>query len=669
MIDPITLALLPVTCSFIASGISTLVNSVVNANNAKLNSNTQKEISNTNIALQYERDISQKEIEKIKLKQQDLLQERSLSVQKSENKLNREAQVELAALNHLSQRGENQLTREQNERLSELNRQAQVDLARFAQSFQHDENLLTREQNDRLAQLTRDFQANEGKLSREHLERLEIWRSSLQKELSDRSRNLQLELKEIDAKLTWELRHFDRESARIRMREEKMLAQSPIWEAAKSILANDSNTSVPHLHIFVSPPILKYDTQVSPERNNVNIPEMEQHLNGRLREFFGEYSKHQRPIDYLGASAWMSKVFRGEAAARSIFDSLKSEPTIIIESSVEGEEIEINFAYWGLGYTYPAYFTGARFSWRELLFDFVKKRTLDWFDRREKAGEIESQWIDNCDEDVLKRYKHNRAIIERERKCLAGGDDLSDIKRDYQVQAQDLESLKKYLTVYHCFYAGILADDYFLSELAPTHRQPPLLPRLIANLIKNFRDEEQTIVLSQLLDAYRSFYGHLQSTESNWIPDLKLELAEAFMELPQQFGAMSLLKESLHALDSPLVAIDPNVEISTLLTSLKSKLSIGDRDYVDRLNHSLAQLGIDEKIDLADCCYQRAMEYYRDGAARSSIIDFTHNITLRENLAAYYYRGLAHIQLQEYATAIGDLTHVIDSAALDAIVF
>jgi hypothetical protein len=102
-------------------------------------------------------------------------------------------------------------------------------LARLNQAFQHDENLLTRSQNERLAELTREFQANEGKLSREHLEQLGIWRASLQRELSDRQRNLQLELKEIETKLTRELRYFDRESARIKMREEKMLGQSPLF--------------------------------------------------------------------------------------------------------------------------------------------------------------------------------------------------------------------------------------------------------------------------------------------------------------------------------------------------------------------------------------------------------------------------------------------------------
>ncbi|WP_310423678.1 hypothetical protein [Chamaesiphon sp. VAR_48_metabat_135_sub] len=164
------------------------------------------------------------------------------------------------------------------------------------QAFQHDENLLTRSQNERLAELTREFQANEGKLSREHLEQLEIWRASLQRELSDRQRNLQLELKEIETKLTRELRYFDRESARIKMREEKMLGQSPIWEAAKSILNNNSNNSVPHLHVFFSPPNLKYDTIVSPDRNSIKAPEMEQHLNGGLHDFFGECSKENRQI-------------------------------------------------------------------------------------------------------------------------------------------------------------------------------------------------------------------------------------------------------------------------------------------------------------------------------------------------------------------------------------
>ncbi|WP_310423681.1 hypothetical protein [Chamaesiphon sp. VAR_48_metabat_135_sub] len=102
--------------------------------------------------------------------------------------------------------------------------------------------------------------------------------------------------------------------------------------------------------------------------------------------------------------------------------------------------------------------------------------------------------------------------------------------------------------------------------------------------------------------------------------------------------------------------------------SLKAKLSIGDQDYVEKLNRSLVQLGIDELIDLADCCYQRAIEYYQDGATRSSMIDFSHSIALADNLAAYYYRGMAHTQLQEYAIAIADLTQVINRAAPDEIV-
>jgi Sulfatase-modifying factor enzyme 1 len=669
----------PLTISLAFAGFGAVVNAITNRKNAKLNSATQKEISNTSTALQQERDTHQKEIDIIRLKQQDLLQQQSLAAQKSENKLNRDSQsdiarsnqqtqIEIAKLNALAQRGENQLTREQNERLSELNRSAQAELARFAQSFQHDENLLTRSQNDRLAELTREFQANEGKLSREHLEQLEIWRANLQRELSNRQRNLQLELQEIETKLTWEIRHFDRESARIKMREEKMLVQSPIWEAAKSILNNNSNNSVPHLHVFFSPPNLKYDTIVSPERNSIKTPEMEQYLNGGLRDFFGEYSKENRQVHYIGASAWMSKAFRGEAAAHSIFDSLKSEPIIIIESSVEGDDIEINFAYWGLGYDRPIYVTGSRFSWLELLYNFAKQRTLEWFDRREQAGDSESQWIATYGEDVVRQYQHNLTIIKREQSCLAGGDHLSDIKRDYQIKPEDAKALKKYLNIFHCLYAGLLADEYFLMELSPTHRQSPLLPRIITDLTKDFRESERELVLSKLLDAYRTFYGHLQDTESSWIPDLKLELADAFIQSSQQFGAISLLRESLQAFDTPRLALDPNVEISTLLTSLKSKLSIGDRDYVEKLNRSLVQLGIDDRIHLADCCYQRAIEYYRAGAARSSIIDFTHSIALADNLAANYYRGLAHIQLQEYANAIVDLTRVIDRAAPDSIV-
>ncbi len=669
----------PLTISLAFAGFGAVVNAFTNRKNAKLNSATQKEISNTSTALHQERDTHQKEIDIIRLKQQDLLQQQNLAAQQSENLLNRnvqidiarpnqKTQVEIATLNALAQRRENQLTREQNERLSELNRSAQAELARFAQSFQHDENLLTRAQNERLAELMREFQANEGKLSREHLEQLEIWRANLQRELSDRQRNLQLELQEIETKLTWEIRHFDRESARIKMREEKMLAQSPIWEAAKSILNSNNNNSVPHLHVFFSPPILKYDTVVSPDRNSIKAPEMEQHLNGGLRDFFGEYTKENRQVHYLGASAWMSKAFRGEAAAHSIFDSLRSEPTIIIESSVEGDDIEINFAYWGLGYDRPIYVTGARFSWLELLYDFAKQRTIEWFDRREQAGDSETEWIATYGEDVVRQYQYNLAIIKREQSCIAGGDHLSDIKRDYQIKPQDAQALKKYLNIFHCLYAGLLADEYFLMELSPAHRQSPLLPRIITNLTKDFRESEQQLVLSKLLDAYRSFYGHLQDTESSWIPDLKLELADAFIQSSQQFGAMSLLKESLQAFDTPLLALDPNAEISTLLTSLKSKLSIGDRDYVEKLNRSLVQLGIDERIDLADCCYQRAIAYYRNGAARSSIIDFTHSIALADNLIADYYRGLAHIQLQEYANAIVDLTRVIDRSPTDSIV-
>jgi hypothetical protein len=81
------------------------------------------------------------------------------------------------------------------------------------------------------------------------------------------------------------------------------------------------------------------------------LPEIEQKLTQILSEFLSQnypLSSQERPTEFL-PGAWDSKRFRRESSIKALFEMLKSEPTLILESELVGDYLNFRLAYWGMG--------------------------------------------------------------------------------------------------------------------------------------------------------------------------------------------------------------------------------------------------------------------------------------------------------------------------------
>jgi hypothetical protein len=503
-------------------------NAVVNLANGKSNRKAAKE-SSAIVQVQTEK---QRDLQETRMMMERVNHQESLALQAREREADRAQQAEIAQAN-----------RAENARQGALMRQHQAELAQYQRDFQAQESLLNREMQEKLAELNRDFQAQQGELTRAFSEKMEIFRSDLQKYLFDKQRALQLEVKEMDIALARELRTYDRETAMAVIHEQKRQQNSPIWMVLEDLLRRNSDRATLPLHVFLSPPHLKYD-QTKETIETKGFPLIEQYLQEELRKFFANYQQTDRPVDYL-AGAWTSKRFSSEAASRQIFQALNSEPTLIIESTLEGENLSISFGYWGLNYEIDRYFTAINFSWLEALYDFAKARTLAWFDRCQEDGTSEAEWIADYGEEVVRKYQANLAMIARERRCIERGEDLRELVRSYHISPKDQDDLKRYIAVCHCIFAGLLADEYFLLDMMPS--RPPLMPQLLPELLAGMAEEGKGQLIVAVVAAYDRLYDRLVVDMAGWEPDLRLELAMSLVRLPNFVAAKGQIDRSIGA--------------------------------------------------------------------------------------------------------------------------
>jgi formylglycine-generating enzyme required for sulfatase activity len=334
-------------------------------------------------------------------------------------------------------------------------------------------------------------------------------------------------------------------------------------------------------------------------------------------------ARTDRPVDYL-AGAWTSKRFSGEAASRQIFQALNSEPTLIIESTLEGENLSISFGYWGLNYEIDRYFTAINFSWLEALYDFAKARTLAWWARRREDGTSEAEWIADYGEETVRKYQANLATIERERRCLDRGEDLREMVRNYHITPKDQDDLKRYIAVCHCIYAGLLADAYFLIDTMPSHS--PLMPRLLPALLQGMPTEGQEQSIATVVQAYDRFYAEVVAEMAAWEPELRLELAMSLAGLPSFVAAKEQIDRSIGAwLALRQVEWVPG---SDPLPLLVATVTPADAAYVEALERAWAAVGVEARVDMGPAFYRQGQDFYKRRDYPAAVADFDRAIEL-----------------------------------------
>jgi formylglycine-generating enzyme required for sulfatase activity len=601
--------------------------------------------------------------------------------QVSEGQKNRNMQAELAILNCELQRSEGYKNRELQAELGRLNRELQANEGRLSRDFQAQMaefrskvDMAIQQKNQQFqaeqAEISREFQAATAELSHERQKELSEFRAKVDFALQEKNldfqrwsleqqRELQLQLKSLDAELSRELRAYDRETSLKLIEEKKKSDNSPIWLVASQFVGAAPMQDPVPLRIFFSPPVLPYDRMGKAPDSARGFPEMADFLAEELRQLFRKYSAEARPAEFI-YGAWTSNFFHGEAAALSLFDALKTEPTLILEASLEAYAFNLRLGYWGLNcakHRYQSFLSGL--SWEEALNDFAKARALKWYRRKQEwagAGKPPEEFEKRYGAETVKRFMGNLEILEREQQCIEDGDDPNEIERPYKWHRQDYEDLKQFIAACHCLAAGLITDEYFLTDVPQHVRRPPLLPELLPDILKSVPEREAGALTKLVVSNYRGLYEYLGQTEPCWIPELLLDLALGLTKLPDLSYARAQIVFSVQKW-LELHHLPQSQNLEEMLGTMDSALTIADAEYVEKLNRCMAGAGGEWSLNVADACFRRAMNRCRREDYEAAISDFDQAIQLKPAWAeAFYNRGLAYARTNQHQKAVADYT-------------
>jgi hypothetical protein len=343
------------------------------------------------------------------------------------------------------------------------------------------------------------------------------------------------------------------------------------------------------------------------------------------------------------AGAWTSKQFNSEAAAWQLFLGLQSEPTLILECTLEGENLSISYAYWGLGDVKPRYETCMRFSWLEVLYGFVKERTENWFRNRAQDGTSEAEWIAGCGgEEVVAKYQANQAVIKREQMWLNRGEDIRELPRNYHIMPKDWDQLKSFVALCHIMIAGWVTDEYFLLNTSPDRHLSPLLPELLPELLKGMSKEVKRQFIDPSVEIYLALYEAIIRQVPDWEPELRLELAASLIKLPSKDAGIPQVNASLKVwLSYRGIDWHPSTPVIPLLAEVAKP---EDESYFNTLYQVWELLGITDRVDMGNAYYRRGEDFLKRRDYEAACRDFERAITLGYVKAAERREIALHLQ-------------------------
>ncbi|MGD1807128.1 tetratricopeptide repeat protein [Dapis sp. BLCC M126] len=532
--------------------------------------------------------------------------------------------------------------------------------------------LTKRQKNIQLEQLKLEYIQNQDnfdleQLSQDHSEELQAFiqiaetakletNIDFQRWLLEQEKAIQIEILKQNHELQRELLAYQRETSLQIIEEQKRLENSPIWLVATDILNSHLEEEIMPLRVFFDPPKLVFD-RINEANNSPNFfPNIELTLADSLRQFFRNYAAKGREIDFL-SGAWVSKSFHSEVSIKALFSVLKSQPTLVLESEVNGNYLNFRVAYWSLGWSKYRYDPViSRLPYRDILYESAKLRARRWLAIRSKliaTGE-KGKRIDEL-------YAGNNLInlkkLQREQKFRKAGIDISELDMNYIVNQKDFEELGKFLSLYHCVFAGLVADEYFLVE----YNLPPILPELLPNLIKNLPESSEVDeMMESVVSYYQKIYQGLEIQRSGWMPELILDLAQSLANLQNKVWAIKQIENSLKSWLQLQGLFSSPEELILLLVEMECVLKAEDLEYVNKLNKCLENIGEKRQINIMQICYQRGLNNFKQEDYLAAISDFSQSIKLNKNWGeAYYNRGFIYAQIGKYQEAINDFTEAL----------
>lgn len=397
----------------------------------------------------------------------------------------------------------------------------------------------------------------------------------LQQELAHKQRETELEIARQQREMTLKLPEIN-----------KILENWPLRLYPSQLLESHHSSSHLPLKILFAPPQIDFDES---QDTKEKLPHLELRLAEQLRDFLSQYySLHNgiRSTEFI-AGAWESKRFHSESSIKALFSFLKSEPTLILESQLEGNYITFRVAYWGIGQNHYYYKTVTKFPYKEILQDSAKQRSREWRETRNKLLELGERLEDV--EKIGGWKEKNLQLLEKEEKWLARGIDIKPLELNYHIEDQDSQLLCQFLGDCHCLVAGWIADIYHLIY----RDTPPFLPSILPQLIHHYSDQQ---LIENLIKSYQQIYHILEQDRPYWIPELSLQLAQSLAHLPSKKWAEEQLKESIIAwCRLRHLPIENNY-----LQSLKTYVTQQDADYIQQLKACYLMLNQGQIVNLLE---------------------------------------------------------------------
>ncbi len=430
----------------------------------------------------------------------------------------------------------------------------------------------------------------------------------------------------------------------------KLLENWPLRIVPAFILNSYHGDDYIPLRIIHVPPIIDLEQFGS---NVDDFPRIDKYLVEGLRNFlYQHYSLNNsiRPVELLDG-AWSRKRYHGGSSIKALFEMLKSESILILESEIDGDYLNFRLGYWDLGQTEYSYTPIiSRYPYRELIYESAKIRARQW-----KPVKEELQNMGKDPKEVNEVDSYNLEVLELEALLGKLGFDVSKLPRRYQLNHQDLEAFAEFLLICNCLVVGWIADIHHLIQA----NVPPQLPHLLPDLVPHIPDWQ---IVKTIINGYQGIYQALENELLEQMPELALELAYNLKSLPDKSLAKQQVDYSVKCW-LKLRGVTTLEEANPLLL-MKPFLSVADQEYVEKLHACLAELEDEQTSDgigsLLDNAAENPQAYYRSGLSRSqqkdyqgAIADFEEAIHLDANFAAAYCdRALALLNLGQLAAAI-----------------
>ncbi len=360
----------------------------------------------------------------------------------------------------------------------------------------------------------------------------------------------------------------------------------PLVLLPSQVLASGSlKNTVPQrpLRVFLFP--LKLQGTCDPQLIEHRV-DIELNLTQGIREFIEKHyplNSQNRPIEFI-AGAWKEQNFNQEATIKSLFEALRSEPTLILESEIVRNSLNFRIAYWGIGQENYCYKTIlSQVNYQEIIYKSARLRALKWKETEKKLLEIGEEL--EIIRQLGKENITNLELLEKEEKWKQCGINTEDLNLPYQITAQDFIAFSKFLTTYHCVITSCIADICHLIYREST----PILPELVFHLATESSEHQREELITLILGYYQDILKILEARNPQKVAELSLKIAESLTKLPNQYWAKKQLEYSLQLwLNQKKIK---SIEAVETLANIYPLITEQDQIIIQHLKACLTALG------------------------------------------------------------------------------